>query len=156
MRPDWISDDDLLLAEIGAATRATGVVPDAVVAAAKAAFELRTLDEELAMLTYDSVTDSELAGAVRSERLAVRSLVFGFGDVSLDVDILPDSLVGQLHPPMAGAIVLESPTRPPLRGEIDELGMFSVPLVGPGDVRFRVEPREDAERSGFVTQWTRI
>lgn len=156
MRPDWISDDDLLLAEIGAATRATGVVPDAVVAAAKAAFELRTLDEELAMLTYDSIADAELAGAVRSERLAVRSLVFGFGDVSLDVDILPDSLVGQLHPPMAGTIVLESPTRPPLRGEIDELGMFSVPLMGPGDVRFRVEPRDDADRNGFVTQWTRI
>lgn len=156
MRPDWLSDDDALLAEIGAAAVATGDVPEAVVSAAKAVFELRTLDEELAMLTYDSIADKELAGAVRSERLAVRSLVFGFGDTSLDVDVLPDSLVGQLHPPVPGTIVLESPTRPPQRGEIDELGMFSLPMAAPGDVRFRVEPRTSTDGAGFVTQWTRI
>ena len=156
MTSDWLSDDDLLLAEIGAAAAATGPVPHAVITAAKAVFELRSLDEELAMLTYDSIADVELAGAVRSERLAVRSLVFGLGDVSLDVDVLADSLVGQLHPPLPGTIVLESPTRPPLRAEIDELGMFSLPMVAPGDVRFRVEPRESGDASAFVTQWTRI
>ena len=152
-RHDWFTDDDQLLAELRAAIHEAGAVPDDVLTAAKAVYTMRTLDEELAMLAYDSRTDPELAGAFRSEPLSVRSLVFGVGDVTLDVDVLADAFVGQLTPPMTGSIVVETPSDPPLRADIDELGMFKVPLCSAGDVRFRVEP---ADGQAFVTEWTRI
>ncbi len=154
MRPDdWIADDDLLLDELRSALREAAPVPADVVTAAKAVYTMRTLDEELARLSYDSMADPELAGAFRSEPMSVRSLVFGIGDTTLDVDVLADSFVGQLSPALPGSIVVETRFYPPRRADIDPMGMFSVPLCPPGDVRFRVEP---SDGDGFVTEWTRI
>jgi hypothetical protein len=150
---DWFTDDDLLLAELRGALHEAGPVPEEIVTAAKAVYTMRTLDEELARLSYDSRNDPELAGAFRAEPMAVRSLVFGIGGVTLDVDVLTDSFVGQLSPALPGSIVVETRFHPPRRADVDEMGMFSVPICPPGDVRFRVEPREG---DGFVTEWTRI
>ncbi len=149
----WLSDDDQLFDRLREAVRSTGSVPDDVVAFAKAAIELRDLDAELAALTYDSLHDPELAGAYRSATMSVRSLVFGVGEVTLDVDVLTDSFVGQLAPPMAGTVTVETPAGEVRRGEIDELGMFSLPRCPPGDVRFRVEPADGAP---ITTEWTRL
>jgi hypothetical protein len=152
-RDDWFTDDDLLLEELRGALHEAGPVPADVLAAAKAVYTMRTLDEELARLSYDSQADPELAAAFRAEPMAVRSLVFGIGEITLDVDVLTDSFVGQLSPAMAGSIVVETRFYPPRRADIDPMGMFSVPICPPGDVRFRVEPTDGA---GFVTEWTRI
>ena len=152
MTTPW-ADDDRLFDDLRAAVHAAGRVPPDVITAAKAAFELRNLDEELARLTYDSRADAELVGAYRSDKLSVRSLVFGVADITLDVDVLPDSFVGQVSPPLPGRIVVETRAGAAGEGEIDELGMFSVPVCPPGEVRFRVEPHD---RSSFTTEWTRI
>jgi hypothetical protein len=154
MRPDeWIADDDRLLEELRGALREAGPVPDDIVTAAKAVYTMRTLDEELARLSYDSMADPELAGTFRAEPMSVRSLVFGIGDTTLDVDVLADTFVGQLSPAVPGSIIVETRFYPPRRAEIDPMGMFSIPLCPPGDVRFRVEPTEG---DVFVTEWTRI
>jgi hypothetical protein len=150
---DWFTDDDLLLEELRGALYEAGSVPQDIVTAAKAMYTMRTLDEELALLSYDSRNDPELVGVFRAEPMSVRSLVFGIGEVTLDVDVLTDTFVGQLSPPMPGSIVVETRFHPPRRAEIDEMGMFQVPMSPPGDVRFRVEPTEG---EGFVTEWTRI
>ncbi len=152
MTAPW-ADDERLFEDLRAAVHAAGQVPPDVITAAKAAFELRTLDEELARLTYDSRADAELVGAFRSDKLSVRSLVFGFADITLDVDVLPDSFVGQISPPLPGRLVVETRAGVAGQGEIDELGMFSVPVCLPGEVRFRVEPHD---RPSFTTEWTRI
>ncbi len=153
MTAHWLSDDDALLGELRTALAAGGPVPGDVIAGAKAAYELRNFDEELATLFYDSQADTELAGTFRSETMSVRSLVFGYDDITLDIDVLSDSFVGQLVPTARGSIAVETRGRPPVLGEIDELGMFSVPICPPGDVRFRVEL---ADGTGFATGWTRI
>lgn len=153
MTPDWLADDERLMAELRAAVAATSEIPPEVTTAAKAAFELRTLDDELALLTYDSMKDKQVAGTLRSDTMSVRSMVFGIGDVTLDLDILPDQIVGQLSPPMRGSIVIETPNGPARQGEIDALGMVSIAVPTPGEVRFRVQP---VDREAFVTEWTRI
>jgi hypothetical protein len=59
-------DDDALLAEVGAAIREhVGAVPDRVVAAGKQVCTWRTIDAELAALTFDSLLDEPI-GAVRA------------------------------------------------------------------------------------------
>lgn len=152
MTSRW-SDDDQLMADLAEAVQAAGSVPPDVVSAAKAVFDLRTLDAELAQLTYDSRLDPELAGAMRSDKLSVRSLVFGLGEQSLDLDVLPDTLVGQVTPVLAGRITVEARDGRTVGGDIDDTGMFSVAWTGSGEIRLHVELRD---RSGFVTEWTRL
>ncbi len=89
MTSDWIADDDRLFEALRASLESAGAVPPDVVAAAKEVFGLRYVDEEFARLTYDSQADAELVGAFRSETLSLRSLVFGLGEITLDIDVLP-------------------------------------------------------------------
>jgi hypothetical protein len=150
---DWIADDDRLFEALRAAHESAGPVPPEVVTAAKDVFGMRYVDEELARLIYDSQADAELVGAFRSETLSVRSLVFGLGEITLDIDVLPDSIVGQVSPVQPGVVVAETREGWSRQGAIDDSGMFSIPTTRRGEVRFRVEPTEG---HGFVTEWTRI
>jgi hypothetical protein len=150
---DWIADDDRLFEALRASLESTGAVPPDVVAAAKEVFGLRYVDEELARLTYDSQADAELVGAFRSGTLSLRRLVFGLGEITLDIDVLPDSVVGQVLPAQPGVVVAETREGPAGDGSIDDSGMFSVLLTLHGEVRFRVEP---TGCRAFVTEWTRI
>jgi hypothetical protein len=59
--------------------------PDHVVAAAKAVYTWRTIDEELAALTFDSSLDKELAG-VRGTG-TIRTLSFAVGSTIIEFDV---------------------------------------------------------------------
>jgi len=152
MTPSW-ADDDELFADLRSAFHEMGPIPPEVIAAGKAAFELRTLDLELALLTYDSENDRELAGAFRGNALSVRRIVFSLNGVSVDVDVLADALVGQITPPGSGRVVLETRDGKTAVGEVDDSGMFTVPVARPAEVRLRVEP---SDRRAFVTEWTQL
>jgi hypothetical protein len=153
MTSEWLADDDRLFEALRASIDSAGPVPPEVVTAAKELFGLRYVDEELARLTYDSRADAELVGAFRSETLSVRSLVFDLGEIKLEIDVLLDSLVGQLSPAQAGVVVVETRERPSGQVSIDEAGMFSISARPHGEVRFRVEP---TGRRPVVTEWTAI
>ncbi|WP_375484270.1 hypothetical protein [uncultured Jatrophihabitans sp.] len=152
MTSRW-ADDELLMQDLTDAVRAAGAVPPDVVAAAKAVYAMRGLDEELAQLTYDSRHDAELAGALRSDKLSVRTLVFGLGELSLDVDVLPGTLVGQVAPAHAGQVVVEARDGRRAEADVDDLGMFSVGWGITGEIRIRVALDD---HPAFVTEWTRI
>jgi hypothetical protein len=152
MSPNWIADDDHLFEALRECLVTAGRVPAEVVTAAKEVFSLRNMDEELARLTYDSRADADLVGAFRSETLSVRSLVFGFGDVTLDIDVLSDAVVGQVAPAQAGVVVIETRERTAGQASIESSGMFSIPIRPRGEVRFRFESDEHS----FVTEWTRL
>lgn len=152
MTSPW-ADDDRLLADLRAALHDMGPIPAEVVTAGKAAFELRTLDLELALLTYDSERDPELAEAFRANALAVRRMVFSLDGTSLDIDVLADALVGQVHPASPGDLTIEFRDGERVVVELEESGMFTVPVSRPAEIRLRVEP---TDRRGFVTEWARI
>jgi hypothetical protein len=150
---DWIADDDRLFEMLRASLRSAGAVPPEVVSAAKDVFGIRNVDEELARLVYDSQADAQLAGAFRAETMSVRSLVFARGEVTLDIDVLPDAIVGQLSPARPGTIKVETREGETAQAAIDDTGMFSVPAVRRGELRLRVEPDQG---EAFVTTWLRL
>ena len=91
---------EALLDAFRAALTTTDAVPDEVVAAAKASFTWRTIDAELAELSYDSLLVGELAGT-RGEA-ETRTLSFEFGAVGIEIEVETDGpsrrLVGQIAP----------------------------------------------------------
>ena len=148
--PRW-SDDDALLADLQEALAQAGAGDDAQLELGRSAFTWRTVDEELAALTYDSLLDE--AAVVRGATDGPRSMVFEAGTDSVEVDVLPDRIVGQLVPATPGEVVVQSRTQEVARTTADPAGVFSVAVTAPGTlVRFQCRT---AGRT-LVTEWVRI
>ncbi len=82
--------DDALEARLRRLAAEHDAPPDDVVTAAKAAWELRDLDAELAALVADSWTDAE-ALATRGPADTVRMLSFDLDGLTVDVDVERDA-----------------------------------------------------------------
>ena len=143
-----VSDDEML-ALVGRALRAADPVPERVLEGARAAWTWRTIDEELAMLVFDSA--AELTG-VRSEDTA-RQLTFRAPGMEIEVMVTDQAtrrIVGQLVPPGAFSITL-------LVGSAewtqttDRLGRFTFDDVAPGPVRMVVA--DSAGTPIVTTEW---
>lgn len=121
---DW-SDDELLEALRDAlATR--DEVPRTFVEAGKAAFVWRTIDAELAALTYDSDWDTAAPVLVRSESATLRSLTFASDGWTIEIELTPDGVLGQLDPPESGVVSARDDGGELGTAEIDELGFFAL------------------------------
>jgi hypothetical protein len=146
--------DDATLAALAAAVAAHDPVPEALVEAAKAAYTWRTIDAELAALSYDSLLEG--AGSVRSAGGGPRALSFEHGPLVLDLEI--DEARDGAH--LSGQIVPAQDVTLELHGasgvtavEVDPLGRFRVaPLP---DTRFRLAVRlpQGSGPSLVVTEW---
>lgn len=145
----WTDED--LLRELGAALR-EAPVDGAIITAAEAAFSWRTADEELELLTLETETSlGELAGAVRSAAgpAAPRTLTFCGEQLSVEIEIDDNGIVGQLIPPQPGQVTLVTSDGPQAAAQADEVGCFTLPPPPPGPMRL------DCELNGnrFVTEW---
>jgi hypothetical protein len=132
-----LTDDELLdlLAEAIATTDPT---PDRVLDAAKGAYAWFGIDDELAALTFDSVTE-ELVGA-RSATTSDRQLTFTSPGVEVELSIMGDGerrLIGQFTPPAEATIVLET-TDATRETTADHLGRFSFAAVDGGLLRLTI------------------
>jgi hypothetical protein len=149
--PGWESDE-VLLRELREALAEERDVPEHILEAARAAFTWRTVDAELMALTsYDSVLDTELAARARAAQTA-RQLVFDAEGVSVQVEVTEAGVAGQVLPARPGRVFLITPTGPVEEADLDELGMF---LLGPppsGPVRFRFE----VDGTTVVTDWIAV
>jgi hypothetical protein len=127
-------------------------VPADVVSEARASVELRSIDDELAWLVYDSVTDDDLLAGVRSGARTGRQLSFEGDDLVLEMEMSGARyLVGQVVPPQLAVVELRhrGGTTPV---ETDELGCFHFPSVPEGPVSFRCCPAEPPAHS-VATSW---
>lgn len=147
-------DDDRLLEELGEALRCAGPATAAMIAAGAAAYSWRTVDAELAALSYDSLLDGELLmrGGAIGATLPWRSLVFEGQDLSVDVEFTPDALVGQLLPPVAGEVVVLTAAGEVGRTLVDESGSFTLPSPPSGPIKLRCETSAGV----LVTGWVRV
>ncbi|MDN3025591.1 hypothetical protein [Streptomyces sp. S.PB5] len=113
------------------------------------AFALHDLDARIAELTFDSVVD---AIPVRGATDVPRMLTFRAGEVTVDVEVTGDGLLGQVLPPQQALIeVLTGPqTSAPLVA--DDMGRFTgdAPPVGPFALRLRTGGEV------VVTEWLRV
>ncbi len=141
--------DDSLIADLRRGLAAVDAVPPAVLDAAKAVLTWRTIDAELAELTFDSAAERELAG-VRSDGDEVRRLTFSSRTLTLEIEVHGGvRLVGQVVPPQRAALELRSPDGS-LFTEADELGRFAFDVPpGPSSLVCRA-----ADEVTITTDWT--
>jgi hypothetical protein len=158
-RPDPESDsgDDALLAELRQVLARTDAVPPEAVAAGKASFTWRTVDAELAELTFDSLVDDDLA-LVRS-RGGSRFLSFEAADLSVEIEVVGTGadrrIVGQLVPPMPAAIEIRGLDRS-LAAEADDLGRFASAGLWRGPLSLRVNVAVDDRNVILETEWVAV
>jgi hypothetical protein len=146
--------DERLLARLRTLLARVDAVPPVLVEHARMAFAWRTIDAEIAELSYDSLADREMLAAVRDAGLpgsGPRLLGFdtdvtGDADSALTVEIEVSfdrgraSLLGQLTPPTPATVqVLSSAGQGPVAtATADEFGQFHLDGLPGGPVRLRV------------------
>jgi hypothetical protein len=150
------SDDELLAALGEALDAAQHPQRDLVVANARDAFTYQRLDEELAQLVYDSLLDAGAGTATRA-REEPRVVVFENDAISIEIEIVGDTIVGQVAPPGRVQITVEVPEQAAFQVRADELGCFSftaasLGALSRGPLRLQIERGEDRT----VTEWTRV
>jgi len=141
---------DALLAELGGLLDRLDPVPLALLDQARQIFCWRSMDAELAELSFDSFLDRDLALAVRADEGSVlEPRMLGFGavvdgeDLSIEVEASAmdgqSTMIGQLDPAGARTIGIEASDGDVLEVPVDEVGRFVVRPVPSGPVRLRIQ-----------------
>ncbi|WP_141208087.1 hypothetical protein [Streptomyces griseorubiginosus] len=140
---------DLLEEELRQATAILDPVPTALRQIAVEAFALHDLDSRIAELSFDSVVD---ALPVRGATAAPRMLTFHAGEVTVDVELTAQGLMGQVLPPRPARIEVLSGPRPGAPLTSDDMGRFTceVPPTGPFALRLRTD------EGVIVTDWLTV
>lgn len=149
---DNFDDDERLLAALGEAVGARREVPAWFVEMGKAAFAWHNVDAELAALAYDSAA-GELVGGTRAEQAELRALTFVASRLTIEIEVAPDALLGQLVPPQQGAVELQSRDSVATSTRADDVGWFTIRPLPSGLFRLRVRPDDGG---AVVTAWTML
>ena len=153
MRDDW--DDERLLEALRESVRARLAVPSWFTRTARKAYARFDIDAQLAQLTYDSSHDRELettlrSVSLRSEPASVRALTFTSARLAIELEVTPDSLIGQIIPPRQGRLEHESRSGETATVSIDEIGCFCIQPVPDGAFRLRCRTDDGLD---VVTNW---
>ncbi|HEX2706142.1 MAG TPA: hypothetical protein VHM65_10315 [Candidatus Lustribacter sp.] len=148
--PHLPSDAELLdLLREGLTTRDD--VPASVYDAGYAAYSWRTIDVELAALMYDSAADLTGSGA-RSEQAAVRAMTFTTAVVTIEIEIGPGEVLGQLNPGMARQVTVEVQDSGPSVYPVNEVGGFVISPLPSSPFRLLVEVEGHTVVTGWVSR----
>jgi hypothetical protein len=144
---------DDFLAELRLAGLVVDPVPERVVFAAKGSLSWRTVDAELAQLTYDSVLDDERLSLVRGVT-ATRLLTFSTPDLTLDVEVEGTGrdrrLLGELSPAQPAVVGIRH-AEGTIEVQTDEDGRFRTGPVPAGPIALSL--RLAAGGSTVQTEW---
>jgi hypothetical protein len=147
-------DGEALAGELADALRATRPLAETVAARAKLAFTWRSVDADLltAELTFDSARDLEPA-LTRADPVAEgRMLVFTAQLRSVELEVLPERVVGQFVPPSPGTVEVETERGTVASVPVDDLGFFLIEPVPAVVVRLRCA----TTTTRLVTDWVRL
>ncbi len=151
MAGEWWNDDEALLAALGDALRAARTVPREFVEAGKAAYAWYDIDAELAALTYDSALEEGYEPALtRDEPAALRALTFASAELTIELEVTHDALLGQIVPPQPGELEVRGVSRPVVTAAIDEIGCFAVRPIPSGSFRLHCHLVDGAD---VLTGW---
>lgn len=120
------ADDDALLAALSEAVRAERNVPRDFVEAGKAAFTWHSIDAELAALTFDSAAEPLAVPAVRAAETSPRFLTFTSADLTIELEVGRDEIIGQILPPQPGHADACPARGAAITAPIDEIGCFII------------------------------
>ncbi len=142
-------DDDRLMAALGEAVRAGRAVPPEFTEAGKAAYTWHNVDAELAALTFDSSAQAATV-AVRAEEAGPRFLTFAGAELTIELEVGPDSIVGQIVPPQPGHVDACPASGAAATGEIDEIGCFIIRPLPSSPFRLHCHTTADVS---VLTTW---
>ena len=148
--PQSIQRDEDLLAALGRAMRARQDVPPGFIQAARDAYAWHNVDYELAQLTYDSSDSSQYADATRAETASIRALTFKSAKLTIELEVIDNSLIGQLIPAYDRPVDIQTATGATTHAAIDEYGCFQITPI-PQD-QFRLH-YQTADGTDVLTGW---
>jgi|ERR1022692_2730178 hypothetical protein len=137
-------DDEQLLAALGKAVRAGQAVPREFIEVGRASFSWAAIDAELAAISYDSragqaAGDGGLVPAgTRAEPAVLRALTFTCDLLTIEVQLGPDGLLGQVVPPAAGHAEVQFAAGTSAVVPIDAVGWFAVHPAPAAPFRLRL------------------
>ncbi|MFI5836637.1 hypothetical protein ACIA5A_23450 [Micromonospora sp. NPDC051300] len=136
------ADDASLTAELGAALREVGSVPEEFLATARSAFAWRDIEPGVALaeLTFDSACDT--VPALTRSAGSTRTLSFRSTVVTLEIEVTEAGIVGQLSPPRGGRVSAQTASGTYAQVQVDAVGFFSLGAPPPGPVRLRAHTDE--------------
>lgn len=145
-------DDEELFAALQRAIRARDAVPAEFVDAGKSAFAWHNIDAELAQLTYDSTRDADMAGATRAEAASIRALTFNSANITIELEVTRDGLVGQIVPAQVATITVQSRVGANASVAADEIGCFSIRPIPASPFRLQCTTGSGIEAlTGWIT-----
>jgi hypothetical protein len=145
-------DDEELLTALRRAVRSREAVPADFVAAAKGAFAWRNIDAELAELTYDSLTSVEDALSMRAEPASIRALTFTSPRLTIELEVVGDSLLGQIVPAQPTVITVQPKSGASTVVDADDIGRFLLQPMPAGLFRLRCRTATGIETlTGWIT-----
>ncbi len=144
------------LRRLASLARGVDPAPTCVSSEALAAYEWRSVDDELAALVYDSDRDEDALAGIRSGG-GSRHLTFEAPALLLEVEVTLGrrrEIVCQVVPSQPARLEVrhERGTLPP---ESDSHGTFHVTSVPPGPVSIRCQPLAEGA-DAVATSWIRI
>jgi hypothetical protein len=152
-RPPDAADDELIARLRRVAARADPV-PEALLAAASAAFGLRELDVRVAELVRDSAVGAS-ATAVRG--LGARMLSFEAADAVIECEVTARGsrrdIIGQLVGTVATALQVQVARARAVDVRVDSRGGFSIADLPAGPFRLRCSL---ADGTTLMTSWTAV
>ncbi|MDO0924705.1 hypothetical protein QQY24_04455 [Streptomyces sp. TG1A-8] len=112
------------------------------------AYAFHDLDARLAELTFDSLVDGL---PVRGVSEAPRLLTFRAGELTVDVEVTADGLIGQVLPPQRARIEVLGGPRTVRPVSVDALGRFTGEQPPAGPFALRLSTGTEV----IVTEWLR-
>jgi hypothetical protein len=147
------TQNEEFLSELRVAGLVVDPVPERVAQAAKASLAWRTIDAELAELTYDSALDPDRLTLVRGAA-AARILTFSVAGLTVDVEVEESGrelrLIGELAPAQRAVITVRH-AGGSIEAETDDDGRFRTGPVPAGPIALSL--RLAAGGATVQTEW---
>ncbi|MFI6208319.1 hypothetical protein ACIBAI_18275 [Streptomyces sp. NPDC051041] len=140
--------EEVLEEELRRAAAILDPVPPELRQIAVDAYALHDLDARLAELTFDSLVDGI---PVRGAEDPPRMLTFSAGEVTVDVEVTEQGLIGQVLPPQPARIEVLSGPQAARPLTADDMGRFTADTPPTGPFALKLHAGGDV----VVTEWLR-
>jgi hypothetical protein len=145
-------DDQQILDDLSGAVREAASLAGTIAEYGRGAYAWRTVDQDLLLACLDFDPSLERVRDLRSDAGDARVLVFTASVLSLELEVMPGRVVGQVVPPGPGEIRVEAADGVTFHIEADDVGFFELPTMPHGPVRLRC----DTPTGRLVTDWVRL
>jgi hypothetical protein len=142
--------DEALLALLREALRAQRAVPPAFLQASRSAFAWRDIDVELARLSRGSTGGPQHAEGPLAETACLRTFTFRAARLSIELEVGPDCLIGQIIPAQPAVIRVRARVGPDPATRFDEHGCFIIRPIPQAMFRLHCQTAANAE---VMTRW---